>query len=61
MRKVICFPGQRVITTAGEVVTVAFVCNGQVWAFGRNGLPMLVTVCGDAWGGEVDQEVGVAA
>lgn len=61
MRKVICFPGQRVILASGQTATVAFVNYGQVWVFGPNGLPMAATVCGEAWGGEHDMEVVNAA
>lgn len=61
MRKTILFPGQRVVLASGEVATVAFVNYGQVYVFGRNGLPMLAKPVGDAWGGEADQEVNNAA
>lgn len=61
MRKPIVFPGQKVITTAGNVVIVAFMHCGQVYAFGRNGLPEAVKVVNDAWGGEHDQAVMNAA
>lgn len=60
-RKVIVYPGSKVITTAGNVVTVAFVNCGQVYAHGRNGLPEAVVVVGDAYGGEHDQVLGLAA
>ena len=59
MRDIVLFPGARVITTEGEVATVAFVMAGQVFVYGRYGLPKAVTVCGDAWGGEHDQEIGL--
>lgn len=55
MRNPIVHPNQRVITTEGKVAVVAFVNHGQVYAFGCNGLPEKVQVCGDAWGGELDQ------
>ena len=61
MKKVLVYPGQKVVTTDGRVVTVAFVNCGQVYCFGRNGLPEAVTVVGDAFGGEHDQLVGLAA
>jgi hypothetical protein len=60
-RKSIVYPGQKVITTAGKVVTVAFVNAGQVYAYGRNGLPEKAVVCGDAFGGEHDQVLGLVA
>lgn len=60
MRKVICFSGQRVVLTTGEVATVAFVNHGCVYVFGKNGLPMPAVVIGDAWGGEHDQWINVA-
>ena len=46
-------PGQRVITTHGITVTVAFVRNNQVWAWWMGKL-IPVTVRCDAWGGEHD-------
>lgn len=61
MRNTFVYPGSRVITTAGKVVTVAFVRNGEVWVFGERGFPVRVTVCGDAFGGEHDQSMGIAA
>ena len=61
MRKPIVYPNQKVITTQGNVATVAFVSCGQVYVFGRNGLPVPVKVCGDAFGGEHDQELMNAA
>lgn len=61
MRNPIVHPNQRVITTEGKVVVVAFVNHGQVYAFGRNGLPEKVKVCGDAFGGEHDQVLGLVA
>lgn len=57
MKRIIVFPGQKVVTTTGKVVTVAFVNCGQVYAFGLNGLPEAVTVVTDAWGWEADQEL----
>lgn len=60
MRNPICYAGQRVITTAGQVVVVAFVIGAQVWAFVSGSLQP-VQVVTDAWGGEADQEVGIAA
>ncbi len=61
MKRIIVFPGQKVITTAGKVVVVAFVNCGQVYAFGQNGLPEPVIVVTDAYGGEHDQMEGLAA
>jgi len=62
MRKAIVFPGQKVITTGGNVVTVAYVSpHDIVYAFDRRGIPVPVSICGDAWGGEVDQTLGLAA
>jgi hypothetical protein len=59
MRKVIVFPGQKVVATTGEVAVVAFVNYGRVYVFGRNGLPKVVDICTDAWGGEADQTLGL--
>lgn len=57
MRKVIVFPGSRVITSDGDVVTVATIVGGRVYAYARDGWLKIVDVRGDAWGGEADQEV----
>lgn len=59
-RETVLFPGQKVISTSGEVVTIAFVCHGYVFAYDRNGLPKMITVCTDAWGFEHDQTIGLA-
>lgn len=61
MRKILVHPNQKVITTTGEVAIVAFVRHGQVFVFGRDGLPKAVDICCDAFGGEHDQTVGLAA
>jgi len=61
MRKIVCYPGQKVITTAGNVETVAFVVFGQPFVYCSNGQFKKVEVVGDAWGGEHDQEQGLAA
>lgn len=53
--------GQRVITSHGETVTVAFVALGCVWAYGSRGLPRRVVVRTDAFGGEHDLRLGLAA
>lgn len=50
------FEGQRVITKGGEVVTVALVQHGLVWAFSRNGLKTVEISC-EAWGGDNDMLV----
>ena len=52
-RNVNVHTGQRVITTGGNVVIVAYVRNGNVWAY-WNGDIVLVRVVSDAWGGEND-------
>lgn len=54
-------PGQKIITTEGVVRTVALVLNGAVYVYGSHGWLIKVTPRGDAWGGEHDLEVGVAA
>lgn len=61
MKRIIVFPGQKVIASDGRVHTVAFVNCGQVYAFGLNGLPEPITVVGDAFGGEHFQDIGLAA
>lgn len=45
--------GQKVITSHGTTVIVAFVRNNQVWAWYRGKLQPVI-VRGDAWGGEHD-------
>ena len=45
--------GQRIITTAGTVRTIALVLiDGTVLAYGWNGSLEVVTPKSDAWGGE---------
>lgn len=61
MRKIIVFPGQKCVSTEGEVVTIAVINDGGVWAYGRDGLPKAVDIVGDAFGGEHDQAMGLAA
>lgn len=61
MKRIIVFPGSKVLATDGKVHTVAFVNCGQVYGFGLNGLPEPITVVCDAWGGENDQELMNAA
>jgi hypothetical protein len=61
MRKIVTYPGQRVIATDGKTYTVAYSIAGKVFAFGSNGVPTEIRVCGDAWGGEHDQALGLAA
>jgi hypothetical protein len=56
-RQIVVYPGQRVIGTDGKVHTVAYTKDGQV--FSTEAQP--IQVCGDAWGGEYDQEIGIAA
>lgn len=60
MRNVVVHPGQKVVTSAGIVAIVAFVQFGQVWAW-VNGQVQPVTVKTDAFGGEHDQTIGLAA
>lgn len=60
MRRAIVYPGQKVITTEGRSEIVAFVMVG-VFVYQPNGRFKLVTVVGDTWGGEMDQEMGLAA
>lgn len=58
LRETILFPFQRVVTTEGDVVIVAFIRHGQVFAYGRNGF-RVVEVVTDAFGGEHDQSIGL--
>lgn len=53
-------PGQRVVTAAGTIRTVAFVRNGTVYVYGPRGLPEPAVVRYDALGGEAG-EGGLAA
>lgn len=57
MRKVIVYPGQRVVTTGGDVVTVATVAAGRVYAYAANGWLKAVDVVSEAWGGEFDNSL----
>lgn len=54
------FPGQRVVTSAGDTVTVALIEAGKVFAY-RAGRIVAVTVRCDAWGGEHDLSLGLQA
>lgn len=62
-RTTMVYPGSRVVTTAGDVVTVAYVApDGGVHAWrGNSPWPVPVRVAHDAWGSESDQTVGLAA
>lgn len=60
MKQIIVHSGQRVIGTDGKVHTVAYVRNGNVWAYSNRGF-VLIRVVSDAWGSEYDQEIGIAA
>jgi hypothetical protein len=60
-KQVIIYPGQRVITNAGVVAVVAFEQNGKVFVYNKNGIPVPTKVVSDAWGGEMDQTIGLAA
>lgn len=57
MRKVIVEPGMKVVTTGGDVVTVATIVGGRVYAYAVGGWLKAVDVVSEAWGGEHDQEV----
>lgn len=58
-RQIVVFPGSKVITRSGEVATVAFVNHDEVHVFDRCGSYKSVDICGDAFGGEHDQEIGL--
>lgn len=63
MNGAVIYPGQRVVTSAGDVVTVALVRGDGVVLAWRHGQPMPVPVHvrTDAFGGEHDQSIGLAA
>lgn len=61
MRKVIVEPGMRVITTGGDVVTVATIVGGRVYAYAVGGWLKAVDVVAEAWGGEFDNSLSNAA
>lgn len=61
MRKTVIYPGQRVVTSEGKTEIVAFVLAGAVYVHSSDGWLKVVQVVGDAWGGEADQELGLAA
>lgn len=60
-RRTVLHPGQRIVTTHGSMEIVAFVLFGQAFVYQPNGRFKMVETIGDAWGGEFDQEVGLAA
>lgn len=60
MRRSICHPGQKIVTTEGRTEIVAFVLFGT-FVYQPNGRFKLVEVVGDTWGSEFDQEQGLAA
>lgn len=60
-RRTVLHPGQRIVSTEGRNEIVAFVLYGQAFVYQPHGRFRLVEVCGDAWGGETDQEQGLAA
>ena len=51
-------PGQKVVTSAGTVVTVAIIQHDKVWAFTSRGLQQVIVRC-DAFGGEHDLTMGL--
>lgn len=61
MRRSIVHPGQRVVTSEGRTEIVAMVLQGKVYVYSIDGWLKAVQVCGDAFGGEFDQELGLAA
>lgn len=62
-RFTVVYPGARVMDTTGEVVVVDMVrADGVVLGRGAwDRMPRVVRVVGDAWGGESDQTIGLAA
>jgi hypothetical protein len=61
IRQTIVHASQRVIATDGKAYTVALILNEQIYAHDSGGWLKAITVCGDAWGGEHDQEYGLIA
>ena len=61
MRKPIVYPGQRIITISGEVAIVATVVGDRVYVYSAHGWLKAVDVVCDAYGGEHDQSIGLAA
>lgn len=61
MRKVMVEPGMRVVTTGGDVVTVATVAAGRVYAYSMGGWLKAIEVAHEAWGGEHDNSMSNAA
>lgn len=57
MRKVIVYPGMKVVTTGGDVVTVATVVGGRVYAYAVGGWLKAVDVVHEAYGGEADNSL----
>lgn len=61
MKQIVVHPGQKVIGKDGRTHIVALVLHGKVYVHSRDGWLVAIEVCGDAWGGEHDQEIGLAA
>lgn len=58
----IVVPGQHVLTAAGQRAIVAYVHDGVVFAWvGMASVPRACIVRGDAYGGEHDLTLGLAA
>lgn len=56
-KQIVIYPGQKVIATDGKVHTVLTVLAGAV----IDECGQIIVVVSDAWGGENDQEIGLAA
>lgn len=54
MRKIAVEPGMRMQTTEGQIVTIATIVGGRVYAYTINGWLKAVDVVSEAWGGEFD-------
>lgn len=54
-------PGQRIVTSDGTVRTVALIINGQLYCYAPNGWLEKVRPRYEAWGGEHEAELGLAA
>lgn len=56
------YHNQRIITTGGQVAIVAYqLPDGRVFVYAANGSIVPAVPCADAWGGEHDLRLGLAA
>lgn len=60
-KQIVVHHGQKVIATDGKTHTVAVIVGEAVYAYGLYGFLYRIIVVSDAWGGEHDQTMGLAA